>query len=215
MDQKTERTAHTGQTRMTSTRTQTLALSIFTVGYNLVEGVIAVVASSLAGSSALLGFGLDSFIESLSGMVMIWRFWNYDIGSDEEEFEAIEKKASRLVAYSFFILAVYVVFDAGTALVQQEAPQISVIGIALAIASLIVMPVLFLLKNRLGRTIGSKSLIADSKETLACLLLSVALLAGLVAFYIWRLWWIDFASALVIAMLILREGIETLRESNE
>jgi divalent metal cation (Fe/Co/Zn/Cd) transporter len=119
------------------------------------------------------------------------------------------------VAYSFFILAVYVVFDAGTALVQQEAPQISVIGIALAIASSIVMPVLFLLKYRLGKSIGSKSLIADSKETLACLLLSVALLAGLVAFYIWRLWWIDSASALVIAMLILREGIETQRESNE
>jgi len=200
---------------MTPARNRALALSIFTVGYNVAEGVIAVVASSLAGSSALLGFGLDSFIESLSGMVMIWRFWKYDVDSGEEEVEAIEKKASRLVAYSFFILAAYVVFEAVGALVRQEAPEISVIGIALAIASLIVMPVLFLLKYRLGKSIGSKSLVADSKETLACLFLSVALLAGLVAFYIWRLWWIDSACALVIAMLILREGVETLRESNE
>ena len=200
---------------MTPARKRALALSIFTVGYNVAEGVIAVVASSLAGSSALLGFGLDSFIESLSGMVMIWRFWKYDVDSGEEEVEAIEKKASRLVAYSFFILAAYVVFEAVGALVRPEAPEISVIGIALAIASLIVMPVLFLLKYRLGKSIGSKSLVADSKETLACLFLSVALLAGLVAFYIWRLWWIDSACALVIAMLILREGVETLRESNE
>lgn len=200
---------------MTPARKRALALSIFTVGYNVAEGVIAVVASSLAGSSALLGFGLDSFIESLSGTVMIWRFWKYDVDSGEEEYEAIEKKASRLVAYSFFILAAYVFFEAGGALVRQEAPEISVIGIALAIASLIVMPVLFLLKYRLGKSIGSKSLLADSKETLACLFLSVALLAGLMAFYIWRLWWIDSACALVIALLILREGIQTLRESNE
>ena len=100
-------------------------------------------------------------------MVMIWRFWKYDIDSGEEDFEAIEKRASRLVAYSFFILAAYVVFNAGVSLVRQEAPENSFIGIALAIASLIVMPVLFLLKYRLGKSIGSKSLVADSKETLA------------------------------------------------
>lgn len=173
------------------------------------------VASSLSGSTALLGFGLDSFVESLSGMVMVWRFWKFDPDADEEEFEQIERKASRLVAYSFFVLGGYVIFEAGHALYSQETPESSIIGIGLAIASLAVMPVLFYLKYRLGRSIGSRSLVADSKETLACLLLSVALLLGLGAYSIWRLWWIDSVAALVIAALILREGVETFRESRE
>lgn len=168
--------------------------------------------AALSGSNALLGFGLDSFVESLSGMVMVWRFWKFDPAADEEEFEKIERRAARLVGYSFFVLGGYVVLDAGYALYQQEAGETSLIGIGLAIASIIVMPLLFLLKYRLGKAIGSRSLVADSKETLACLMLSVALLIGLGAFYIWRLWWIDSVAALVIAMLIIREGFETLEE---
>jgi len=198
-----------------SIRRHALGLSLFTVAYNLCEGVVAMIGSALSGSTALLGFGLDSFVESLSGMVMVWRFWNYDPAVDEEEFEKIERKASRLVAYSFFGLGLYVVFEAGHALYSKEAPETSVIGIVLAIASLVVMPVLFCLKYRLGKSIGSRSLVADSKETLACVLLSVALLAGLGAYSIWRLWWIDSVAALVIAALIFREGIETFRESKE
>ncbi len=198
---------------MRSTRSKALALAFFTVAYNLVEGGVAMLGAALSGSNALLGFGLDSFVESLSGMVMVWRFWKYDpAADDEEEFEKIERRAARLVAYSFFILGGYIVLDAGYALYQQEAPETSLIGIGLAIASLIVMPVLFLLKYRLGKAIGSRSLVADSKETLACLMLSVALLIGLGAFYIWRLWWIDSVAALVIAVLIIREGFETLEE---
>lgn len=200
---------------MNSTRRKALALSIFTVVYNLGEGVIAIIASTLSGSTALMGFGLDSFAESLSGLVMVWRFWKYDPEADEDEFEKIERKASRLVAYSFFALGTYVVFDAGHALYMQESPETSIVGIALAIASLVVMPVLFLMKYRLGKSIGSQSLVADSKETLACLLLSIALLLGLGAHSIWKVWWIDSAAALVIAVLILREGYETLKESKE
>jgi cation diffusion facilitator family transporter len=200
---------------MNSTRRKALALSIFTVVYNLGEGVIAIIASTLSGSTALMGFGLDSFAESLSGLVMVWRFWKYDPEVDEDEFEKIERKASRLVAYSFFALGTYVVFDAGHALYMQESPETSIVGIALAIASLVVMPVLFLMKYRLGKSIGSQSLVADSKETLACLLLSIALLLGLGAHSIWKVWWIDSAAALVIAVLILREGYETLKESKE
>jgi divalent metal cation (Fe/Co/Zn/Cd) transporter len=198
-----------------SIRQKALALSLFTVGYNLGEGVVAMIAMSLSGSTALLGFGLDSFVESLSGMVMVWRFWKYDPAGDEEEFEQIERKASRLVAYSFFALGSYVVFEAGHALYIQEAPETSIIGIALAIASLVIMPVLFYLKYRLGKSIGSKSLVADSKETLACVLLSIALLLGLGAYSIWKVWWIDSVAALVIAALILREGYETFQESRE
>ena len=172
-------------------------------------------AAAQSGSSALLGFGLDSFVESLSGSVMIWRFWKFDPAADAEEFEAIEQKAARLVALSFFALGAYVIADAGYALYRQEAPETSLIGIGLAVASVIVMPILFLLKYRLGSRIGSQSLVADSKETLACVLLSVALLIGLGTFYIWRLSWIDPVVALVIAVLVLREGRETLQEASE
>src|SRR5690606_11173980 len=134
-----------------------------------------------------------------------WRFWKFDPAADAEEFEKIEHQAARLVGYSFFVLGGYVILDAGYALYQQAAPETSLIGIGLAIASLIIMPVLFVLKYRLGTAIGSRSLVADSKETLACVMLSVALLIGLGAFYIWRLWWIDAVAALVIAVLIIRE----------
>ncbi|MEX0936831.1 MAG: cation transporter [Pirellulales bacterium] len=162
-----------------------------------------------------MGFGLDSFVESLSGAVMVWRFWNYRPDTDEEEFESFERRAARLVAWSLFLLAAYVIGDASLALYRRESPETSVLGIAIGVASLVVMPVLFVLKYRLGRSIGSRSLMADSKETLARLLLTVALLVGLVAHAVWRLWWIDPAAALVIAVLILREGFETLGESRE
>lgn len=197
---------------MRSTKTQALALAFFTVAYNLVEGGLAMLGAAISGSNALLGFGLDSFVESLSGMVMVWRFWKYDPAADAEEFEKIERRAARLIGYSFFILGGYVILDAGYSLYRQEAPDTSLIGIGLAIASLIVMPLLFVLKYKLGKSIGSRSLVADSKETLACLLLSVALLIGLGAFYLWRLWWIDSVAALVIAGLIIREGFETLED---
>ncbi len=200
---------------MASPRTQALALSFFTVGYNLLEGGVAMFGASRSGSEALFGFGLDSFVESLSGTVMIWRFWSYADDPEDEAFEAIEKRAARLVAYTFFILGAYVIADAGYALFQREAPETSLIGIGLAMASLIVMPMLFWRKYKLGKAIGSPSLVADSKETLACVLLSVALLLGLGAYSLWRLWWIDSAAAIVIAVLILREGFETLEEARE
>lgn len=198
--------------KMSSTRSKALALACFTVAYNLVEGGVAVLGAALSGSNALLGFGIDSFVESLSGMVMIWRFWKFDPTADDEEFEKIERRAARLVAYSFFVLGGYIILDAGYALYKQEIPETSLLGIGLAIASIIVMPTLFILKYRLGKAIGSRSLVADSKETLACLLLSLALLIGLGAFYIWRLWWIDSVAAVLLAVLIIREGFQTLLE---
>jgi divalent metal cation (Fe/Co/Zn/Cd) transporter len=200
---------------MQSAQAKALALAFFTVAYNLIEGTLALVGAGRSGSNALLGFGLDSFVESLSGMVMIWRFWKFAPAADDEAFEEIESRAARLVAYSFFILGGYVIIDAGLALYLQEAPETSLLGIGLAIASIIVMPALFLAKYRLGKAIGSRSLVADSKETLACLMLSVALLIGLGAFYLGRLWWIDSVAALVIALLIIREGFETLEEAED
>lgn len=196
-------------------RTKALALAFFTVGYNLAEGVVAITGTVLSGSITLLGFGLDSFVESLSGVVIIWRFWKFDVSQESEEFEQVEEKAARLIAFTFFILGGYIVLDAGWALYQRETPAPSVIGIVLGAVSLIIMPVLFVLKYRLGKAIGSRSLVADSKETLACVLLSVALFVGLGAHYIWGLWWIDPVAAIVIAVLIIREGFETLGESRD
>lgn len=203
---------------MASARSKALTLSFFTVGYNILEGLVAVIAATMAGSSALLGFGLDSFVESLSGTVMIWRFWRFGPEADEDDEDDVaeaEVTSTRLVGLTFFVLGAYVFFDSTQSLVEQKAPDKSVVGLALAILSLIVMPVLFYLKYRLGKSIQSESLVADSKETLACLLLSVALLVGLGLNYFWQIWWADAVAALVIAALIFKEGYATLKESRE
>ena len=152
-----------------------LSLSYFTVGYNILEGIVSILAGLLANSIALVGFGLDSFVESLSGSVMIWRFSKHEQMSEEEE-ERIEAKAVRLIAYTFFILGAYVLYESVKKLYLQEMPDPSFLGIIIAIVSIIVMPVLFYIKYQTGKTINSRSLVADSKQTLVCCILSVALL---------------------------------------
>ena len=127
---------------MASAQNKALALSLFTVGYNILEGVVAIVGATMAGSSVLLAFGLDSFVESLSGSVMIWRFWKFGPKADEDKIAGAEKKATRLVGYTFFILGAYVVFDSTRALVTHEAPSKSINGLAIGIAAVIVMPAL-------------------------------------------------------------------------
>jgi cation diffusion facilitator family transporter len=164
-----------------------------------------------ASSFALIGFGADSFIESLSGGVMIWRFRMHGRISDEEE-ERVEARAVKLVAFAFFILGAYVLFESIKNLYLREHPEHSLAGIIIAIASLIVMPALFLLKRQTGKSIQSRSLLADSKQTLGCMLLSVVLLIGLGLNYLWGLWWADPLASGVIAVLLLREGYETYRE---
>ena len=198
---------------MASVKRQALLLSFFTVAYNLAEGTVAMIGSSMSGSTALLAFGIDSFVESLSGCVMIWRFWSYEPTEDEQAFEQVDQTASRLVACSLLVLGAYIILDSSWALYYHELPNTSLIGIGIATASLIVTPVLFWLKYRLGKYIGSQSMVADSKEALACMLLSATLLLGLGALYIWRLWWIDPVCGIVIASLVLREGYLTWRES--
>jgi divalent metal cation (Fe/Co/Zn/Cd) transporter len=188
-----------------------LRLSYFTVGYNILEGIISVFAGSFAGSIALIGFGLDSFVESLSGSVMVWRFSKSGKISEEEE-ERVERRATRLIAYSFFILGAYVLYESGKKLYFQETPNPSLLGIIIAIASIIVMPVLFYLKYQTGKAIGSRGLIADSKETLACLFLSIALLTGLLLNYLYGLWQADPIVGLVIVIFLIREGFSTLNE---
>lgn len=190
-----------------------LWLSYFTVAYNILEGLVSILIGFGAGSTALIGFGSDSFVESLSGGVMIWRFRKHGKISYEQE-EAVEQRAVQLVGYTFLILAAYVIFESLNKLRSGEGADKTLFGIFIAVASLIVMPVLFYLKVRTARQIKSRSLLADSKQTLGCILLSVALLAGLLMNYLFELWWIDPAAALVIAAFLIREGVKTLKEKD-
>ena len=189
-----------------------LKLEYFTVGYNLVEAFVALFLGGLASSIALIGFGLDSIVESLSGLVLIWRLKKHGIASVEEE-ETIEKKAERFVAVTFLILGAYVLFESVKKLYFKEAPEPSLPGIILAIVSIIVMPILGFKKYRLGKIIKSRALVADSKETFACSFLSVALLIGLGANYIFGFWQADSLAGLVIVFFLFREGVEGLKES--
>lgn len=191
-----------------------LYLEYFTVAYNIVEAVLSILFGSIARSIALVGFGLDSIVESLSGMILIWRLRQYGRISEEEE-ERIEKKAQKFVALTFFLLGVYVLFQSAKKLILKEIPDPSLPGIIIAIVSLIVMPVLSYLKLKTGKQIESNALIADSKETLACSFLSLALLLGLGANYLFGFWQADAIAGLIIVFFLMREGIEVWRESNE
>jgi divalent metal cation (Fe/Co/Zn/Cd) transporter len=188
-----------------------LWLSYLTVGYNVLEGGLSLLAGWLVGSIALVGFGLDSVVESLSGGVMIWRFRPH-AGLTEEEEERLEKKAIRLVGYTFFILAAYILYESATKLIFQEAPAPSLLGIIIAAVSLVVMPGLFYLKYQTGKSLSSISLMTDSKQTLACALLSLALLIGLGLNYFYGIWQADPIIGLIIAGLLVREGVNALKE---
>jgi divalent metal cation (Fe/Co/Zn/Cd) transporter len=196
---------------MTNLRRKALILSYFTIGYNVVECVLALVAGVLAGSIALVGFGLDSLVESLSGGVMIWRFARPDTLSPEAEARR-ERRAVKIVGWTFFVLAAYVLYESLEKLVLQEPPAPSLLGLGLAVASIIVMPGLFYLKYQTGKSLGSASLMADSKQTLACAMLSVALLVGLGLNYWFGLWQADPVTGLVIGALLVREGYHTVKE---
>jgi cation diffusion facilitator family transporter len=192
-------------------RATALRLSYFTVGYNLLEGLVSIWAGSGAGSIALVGFGLDSFMESLSGGVMVWRFRSAG-GRSEAEEERMERRAVRLVGSTFFLLGAYVLYESGEKIFQNEPPKPSLLGIAVAVASLIVMPVLYAFKRRTARRLDSPSLMADSKQTLACMVLSGALLLGLLLNYFFGFWQADPAVGLLTAVYLFREGWEAFKE---
>lgn len=187
-----------------------LRLEYFTVAYNILEGVVSVLAGAAAGSIALVGFGLDSFIECFSGLILIWRLRRH---SDDGEREAwLESKAVRLVALSFFLLAAYVGSESLRKLYLHEMPDGSIAGIFIALLSIIIMQSLARKKLKLGRALGSRALIADAKETVACIYFSVALLSGLLLNYLWGWWWADPAASLVIVAFLFREGHELWKE---
>jgi divalent metal cation (Fe/Co/Zn/Cd) transporter len=189
---------------------QALRLSYFTVGYNVLEGIVSVFFAIRSGSSALLGFGVDSFVESLSGLIMVWRFTASGLSS--EQIERREQRAARLVGIAVLILAAYVVYESASQLYFGEKVQRSPVGVAIAVMSLIVMPGLFVLKHRTGKAMNSRSLLTDAMQTLGCILLSVALLFGLGLNYLFGWWQADPIAGLVIAAFLTREGYRTLTE---
>ncbi len=192
-------------------RKKAFILSVFTVCYNIIEGIVSIVAGLLSNSISLTGFGIDSFIESISGAVMIWRFKRQAKISEDQE-ERIERIAQRLVAISFFILSAYILYESIIKLYFKEITEPSLPGLIIIIMSIIIMPILFYLKYKTGKLLGSKSLIADSKETLACLFLSIAVLLGILLNFFYGFWQADPIAAIIIALYLVVEGIRTLRE---
>ncbi|RNE59399.1 cation transporter [Cryobacterium tepidiphilum] len=172
-----------------------------TITYNVVEAIIALAAGTVASSAALIGFGLDSIVEVLSAAAIAWQFSAPDP-------EKREKVALRIIAFSFFGLAAYVIVDAGLSLFGLREAEHSAVGIALAAVSLAVMPFLSWFERRTGRELGSASAIADSKQTLICSYLSAALLVGLLLNTLLGWVWADSIAALVIAGFAIKEGLE-------
>jgi len=184
-----------------------ISLEYLTIGWNMVECAVAVGAGLYAGSIALLGFGFDSAIESISGSVLLWRLHAERRGRHAE---SVEQRALKLVGVSFFILAAYVAFDSAKALWQHEHPEHSVAGIILAVVSLIGMPLLARAKRSAAQSLSSAALKADARQTSLCAYLSAILLGGLVLNFLFGWWWADPVAALVMVPIIANEGREAL-----
>jgi divalent metal cation (Fe/Co/Zn/Cd) transporter len=167
------------------------------------EGVIAVVAGVMAGSIALIGFGLDSAIEGMASVVIIWRFWGARALS-----ETAERRAQKLVAVQFFILAPYVALESVRALVTGHEAETSWLGIGLTIASAALMPAFGIAKRRVGAQLGSAATAAEGSQNMLCAYLSVAVLAGLLGNALVGAWWLDPLAGLFIALVAVREGRE-------
>jgi divalent metal cation (Fe/Co/Zn/Cd) transporter len=183
-------------------------LEYFTIVYNSLEGLIAVVAGLVAGSIALVGFGLDSVIEVTSGAVLLWRL-HADL--DERRRQRAEVASLRVVGVCFLALSAYVIYESTGLLVRGEAPERSLPGIVLAAVSLIVMPILARAKRNVARGIESTAMRADAKQTEFCTYLSAILLGGLVLNAVLGWWWADPVAGLVMTPIIAREGIDALR----
>jgi divalent metal cation (Fe/Co/Zn/Cd) transporter len=200
--------AELADARVHQLRRLALLLAGLTIGWNVLEAVVAIAAGVAAGSVALVGFGLDSTVEVLSACVVVWQFaGELRSGADERR----EHVALRLIAGTFFLLAAYVTVQAIRSLATGAEPDSSPVGVGLALASLVVMPLLAWGKLSVAGELGSNTLRADAKETLVCTWLSAALLAGLVlnAWLGW--WWADPFAGLAIAALAVKEGTEAWR----
>ena len=194
-----------------SSKKSVLFLSYFTIIYNIIEGIISIFIGTLAGSISLVGFGLDSFIESLSSGVVLWRFKFHGDACDMER-KKIEKKATRFIGMTLFILATYVAFESIHKLLLDKATEPTIAGLIIPIISIMVMIFLYQAKSHIGNEMHSHSLIADSKQTLACIFLSLAVLTGFMFNYLFDFWQADPIAGLIIAFLLVREGHRAIKE---
>jgi len=183
-------------------------LEYFTIAWNSLEGLVAVVAGAIAGSISLVGFGIDSFIEVTSGSVLLWRM---SVDADVQRRERNERHALKIVGACFLALAAYISYESVMDLWSKKAPEHSIPGIVLACVSLIVMPLLSRAKRNVGSALGSAAMHADAKQTEFCTYLSGILLAGLLLNAFFGLWWADPAAALIMVPIIAKEGIEGLQ----
>jgi divalent metal cation (Fe/Co/Zn/Cd) transporter len=183
-------------------------LEYFTVGWNTLEGLVAVSAGAIAGSISLVAFGVDSFIEVTSGAALLWRM---SVDADEHQRERTERTTLKTVGICFLSLAVYVGYEAASDLLRKSAPEHSLPGIILACVSLVVMPLLSRAKRRVASNLKSSAMRADARQTEFCTYLSAILLGGLVLNSALNLWWADPLAGLVMVPIIAKEGVEALR----
>jgi divalent metal cation (Fe/Co/Zn/Cd) transporter len=183
-------------------------LEYFTIAWNSIEGIVAVVAGIVAGSISLVGFGVDSFIEVTSGAALLWRM---SADAEEHRREGIERITLRIVGACFLSLAAYVGYEAAGKLIHKEAPEHSLPGIILACVSLVVMPLLSRAKRRVGAHLKSAAMKADAKQTEFCTYLSAILLGGLLLNMVSDLWWADPVAGLIMVPIIAKEGVDGLR----
>jgi divalent metal cation (Fe/Co/Zn/Cd) transporter len=183
-------------------------LEYFTIGWNTLEGLVAVVAGLMAGSISLVGFGIDSFIEVTSGGALLWRM---SVDADVHRRERNERLALRVVGACFAALAVYIGYESVTDLIQRNEPESSLPGIILAIVSLVVMPLLSRAKRRVGNELASAAMHADARQTEFCTYLSAILLGGLLLNSLFGFWWADPVAALVMVPIIAKEGYDGLQ----
>ena len=183
-------------------------LEYFTIAWNSIEGLIAVIAGMVAGSISLVGFGVDSFIEVTSGSALLWRM---SLDADAHRRQDIERRTLRIVGGCFLALAAYVAYEALLDLAEQEAAAHSLPGILLACVSLVVMPLLSRAKRQVGTAMNSRAMHADARQTEFCTYLSAILLGGLLLNSLLGWWWADPVAALAMVPIIAKEGIDGLR----
>lgn len=183
-------------------------LEYFSIAWNVLEGLVAIIAGWLAGSISLVGFGIDSFIEVTSASVLLWRM---SVDADIERRERNERRALRIVGGCFIALSAYIGYESIADLARRHAPEHSLPGIVLAFASLLVMPLLSRFKKKVGSALGSAAMHADARQTDLCAYLSAILLVGLSLNALFGLWWADPAAALVMLPIIAKEGVDDLR----
>jgi divalent metal cation (Fe/Co/Zn/Cd) transporter len=183
-------------------------LEYFTIAWNSLEGLVAVIAGTLAGSISLVGFGIDSFIEVTSGTVLLWRM---AVDADVRGRERNEHLSLRIVGICFLTLTAYVGYESISNLVSRKGSEHSIPGIVLACVSLVVMPLLSRAKKKVANELGSSAMHADARQTDFCVYLSVILLFGLVLNTALGWWWADPTAALLMVPLIAKEGVEAMK----